>query len=72
VLGPVLMALIGLVIDRWLGTGPLFVLLFTLWGAAGAGIGLYYRYRRQMAETAAASAARAAGGPSATRGEAVS
>jgi F0F1-type ATP synthase assembly protein I len=51
VLGPVLMALIGLAIDKALGTTPLFILLFTFWGAAGAAVGIYYRYRRQMAQT---------------------
>jgi len=59
VLGPVLMALIGLALDRWLGTAPLFVLLLTLWGAAGAGISIYFRYRRQIAETANGAASRA-------------
>ena len=49
VLGPVLMAILGLLLDRWLGTTPLFILLFTLWGAAGAAIGIYYRYRQQIA-----------------------
>lgn len=52
VLGPVLMALLGLLVDRWLGTAPLFVVLFTLWGAAGAGISIYFRYRHQIAGTA--------------------
>ncbi len=50
VLGPVVMALIGLAIDKALGTTPLFILLFTLWGAVGAAASIYYRYRRQMAE----------------------
>ncbi|MCP4433989.1 MAG: AtpZ/AtpI family protein [Actinomycetia bacterium] len=49
VLGPVLMALLGLVVDRWLGTAPLFILLFTLWGVIGAGVSLFYRYRTQVA-----------------------
>ena len=49
VLGPVLMALLGLAIDSWLGTTPLFILLLTLWGVIGAGVSLYYRYRSQVA-----------------------
>lgn len=49
VLGPVLMAMFGLLIDKWLGTEPLFILLFTLWGVLGAAIGIYYRYRHQLA-----------------------
>lgn len=52
VLGPVLMALLGLVVDRWLGTAPWCVVLFTVWGAVGAAVSLYYRYRHQIAETA--------------------
>ena len=49
VLAPVLMALVGLGIDAWLGTRPLFILLFTVWGAVGAFVSIYVRYRRQMA-----------------------
>jgi F0F1-type ATP synthase assembly protein I len=67
VFAPVLMALIGLLIDSWAGTRPLFTVLFTLWGAAGAAVGLYFRYRReaqaaaeQRSQTAAARAASAA------------
>ncbi len=48
VLGPVLMALVGLVLDNIFNTTPLFILLFTAWGAAGAAISIYYRYRRHM------------------------
>ena len=53
VLGPVLMALLGLVVDRWLGTAPLFILLFTLWGVIGAAVSLYYRYRTQVSAVGA-------------------
>lgn len=52
VLGPVLMALLGLVMDRWLGTAPLFILLFTVWGIVGASVSLYFRYRDQVRTTA--------------------
>jgi len=53
VLGPVLMALLGLLLDRWLGTAPLFILLLTVWGAVGAFVSLYFRYREQIRSTAA-------------------
>lgn len=52
VLGPVLMALLGLAVDGWLGTRPLFTLLFTVWGAIGAAVSIYYRYRHQVQATA--------------------
>lgn len=52
VLGPVLMALLGLAIDSWLGTRPVFTVLFTVWGAIGATVAIYYRYRHQAQATA--------------------
>ena len=54
-LSPVLFALIGLWIDRSVGTTPLFVVVFAVAGFAGAAIKLYYGYRASME---AASAAR--------------
>jgi F0F1-type ATP synthase assembly protein I len=48
VLGPVIMALIGLLIDSRLDTRPWFTVAFAVWGFAGAGILVYYRYRHQM------------------------
>ncbi|MGI9578161.1 MAG: AtpZ/AtpI family protein [Microthrixaceae bacterium] len=61
VLGPVLMALLGLVIDRWLGTAPLFILLFTVWGVIGASVSLYFRYREQARTTASLTSSARAG-----------
>ena len=52
VLGPVLMALLGLLVDGWLGTRPLFTLLFTVWGVVGAAVAIYFRYRHQVAMVA--------------------
>jgi len=49
VLGPVLMALLGLLVDSWLGTRPVFILTLTVWGALGAGVSIWVRYRRRMA-----------------------
>jgi F0F1-type ATP synthase assembly protein I len=51
VLGPVLMALIGLLIDSRVGTRPWFTVAFAVWGLAGAGVLVYYRYRQQMEVT---------------------
>jgi F0F1-type ATP synthase assembly protein I len=50
VLGPVLMGLIGLLLDRWLDTTPLFIILLAVLGFAGAAVNLYYGYRNQMNE----------------------
>ncbi len=50
VLGAVLFGLIGLVIDRQLGTTPAFLLLLTIAGLAGASISIYYRYKHRIAE----------------------
>ncbi len=52
VLGPVIMALIGLVLDGVLGTRPLLTVLLTLWGALGAAVSIYFRYRHQMRSVA--------------------
>lgn len=58
VLGPVIMALLGLLLDGVFGTRPLLTLLFTIWGAFGAGMSIYFRYRHQFAAATAESAAR--------------
>lgn len=49
VLSAVILGLMGLGLDRWLGTTPLFTVVLTVLGFAGAGISLYYRYRHQIA-----------------------
>lgn len=48
VLGPVLMALIGLWIDTAAGTRPLFTLVLFAFGAVGAVLKVYYEYQRGM------------------------
>lgn len=50
VLSGVILGLIGLYIDRKLGTTPLFVVSLTILGFVGSGISLYYRYKHQIAE----------------------
>ena len=57
VLGSVIFGLIGLFIDRRIGTTPLFLLLFTVAGMAGASISIYYRYKHRIAQIQAETAA---------------
>lgn len=47
-LAPVLMALIGIWLDRTLGTLPLFTVGLAVMGIAGAAVSIYYSYDRQM------------------------
>lgn len=49
VLSAVLFGVLGLWIDSKLGTTPIFLLVFTLLGFAGAAISVYYRYRHDIA-----------------------
>lgn len=46
---PVIMALIGLWLDRTFGTTPVFVVLLAIVGVLGAGISVFYGYRHRMA-----------------------
>ena len=68
VLGPVIMSLGGLLLDRWLGTTPILMIVFLILGAVGASIKIYYDWKhgmelaeadrdRMLAEAAAARAA---------------
>lgn len=50
VLGPLLMALIGFFLDRWLGTLPWLTVSLGVFGLVGACVNLYYRYQLEMAE----------------------
>ncbi|MFM7069373.1 MAG: AtpZ/AtpI family protein [Actinomycetes bacterium] len=52
---PVVMALIGLAVDRWLGTTPLLTVLFALLGVAGSTVKVIYVYKAEMAAEAAES-----------------
>ena len=47
--GPVIMALLGLWLDRTIGTVPVFTLLFALVGVLGAFTKVYYSYKHSMA-----------------------
>ena len=49
-LAPVILGLLGLWLDRTLGTTPLFILAFTLFGFVGAGVKIFCTYRYEMAQ----------------------
>ncbi len=57
VLGSVIFGLIGLWIDRRVGTTPIFLLAFTIAGFAGATISIYYRYKHRIAQLETETAA---------------
>lgn len=45
---PLLLALIGFVLDRFIGTVPLFTIIFAVAGVAGAVVKIYFQYRTEM------------------------
>lgn len=49
VLTPLVLALIGLGIDQWVGTRPVFTLGLFFFGLAGVVARIYYAYDRDMA-----------------------
>jgi F0F1-type ATP synthase assembly protein I len=49
-LAPVILALLGLWLDRTVGTVPLFAVLFAVLGIVGAFAKVYFEYRHLMAE----------------------
>lgn len=52
VLGAVLFALFGLLVDRAIGTTPWLTVAFAVFGFVGAAVSIYYRYQQTMAEYA--------------------
>jgi F0F1-type ATP synthase assembly protein I len=48
VVTPLVFALLGWLIDRAAGTGPVFAIALGLFGAAGLAVRMYYRYRDDM------------------------
>lgn len=50
---PVLMALIGLGLDRWLGTAPVLTIVLAVMGVLGSTIKVVYTYRADMASATA-------------------
>jgi F0F1-type ATP synthase assembly protein I len=49
VVGPVLFGLFGAFLDGKLGTAPLFLLIFGLFGVIAACVTAYYEYRERIA-----------------------
>lgn len=47
-LSPVLLALVGLLIDRSLGITPILTVTFAVVGLAGVSVKLYYGYKLEM------------------------
>lgn len=56
-MSPLILGLIGLWIDRRVGTTPLFVISLALFGLIGAGLKVFYTYRYEMAQHSAKLAA---------------
>lgn len=52
-MAPVLMALIGLWLDKTLGTVPVFTILLAVVGVVGSTVKVLYVYKAQMAEETA-------------------
>ena len=52
VVSPVVLALLGLWLDRTIGTTPVFCVIGAVLGLVGATISIYYGYRNRMAELA--------------------
>ena len=50
VLSPLILALVGYGLDRWLGTVPFLTIIFAVLGLAGACIKIYYGYRNERDE----------------------
>lgn len=47
-LAPVILALVGLAIDKWLGITPVCTVAFAVLGMVGAFARIYYGYRTQI------------------------
>lgn len=58
----VVFALIGLWLDRWLGTVPLFTVGLAVLGFVGAVANVYYRYKREIERIEAETAVLRRGG----------
>lgn len=57
VLSGVIFGLVGWWLDRRLGTSPLLVIVFSILGVTGACLSIYYRYKHQIAQIQAETAA---------------
>lgn len=50
VLSPVLFALLGYLIDHWLGTVPVFTVVFAVVALLGVTVKIYFSYKHDMEE----------------------
>jgi F0F1-type ATP synthase assembly protein I len=48
VVGPVLFGLLGALVDSWLDTAPLFLIVFGLFGVLAAVVTAYYEYQGRI------------------------
>jgi F0F1-type ATP synthase assembly protein I len=48
VMTPILFALLGWALDRWLGTTPLLLIVLALFGVVGMALKTYYAYVEKM------------------------
>jgi F0F1-type ATP synthase assembly protein I len=49
VVAPVLLGLLGFAVDRWLGTGPVFMLALASLGVVATFVTAYYEYQARCA-----------------------
>ena len=47
---PLIFGFVGYLLDRWLGTSPLFVIVLSLFAVAGTAARMYFGYEQQMRE----------------------
>jgi F0F1-type ATP synthase assembly protein I len=48
VMTPMLLALLGWALDRWLGTAPVFLIALAVFGIVGMALKTYYAYAERM------------------------
>jgi F0F1-type ATP synthase assembly protein I len=48
VVGPVMFGLLGALVDRWLDTAPLFLIVLGLFGVLAAVVTAYYEYQGRI------------------------
>ena len=48
VMSPLILALIGFMVDGWLGTRPILTIMAAVIGLAGAVVKIYYGYAHEM------------------------
>jgi F0F1-type ATP synthase assembly protein I len=47
-LAPVVLGLLGWLLDQWLGLTPLLTIVFAIFAVAGTGAKIYYQYTAEM------------------------